>query len=410
MAAWWSCADGAPLIVAAQAAVLAASLLLGGLLPLEDRAREQWPPSGAWRLPVGDAYAISNERPIEPGPFFVLRGLEYEGGRRTHDGADLGCGSAGAPVRAAAAGLVVRAADHGEYGGYGSHIVIAHRLARGELAYSIYAHLRLASLRVRAGQRVNAGQVIARVGATGRVTTPHLHFEVRRAGDLEQRWELARIEDPLAFVHERLPEHRGDTTGVDAYLEWGECAGLLSGGARGDDALTREQWWRMLAAAVRGPVLDPGLDAGALRGALVESALIPPGGSPGSPGAVAHWREVARDLGRARSHGVRTGPAPFRRAAHRALCEQVLGSANPASHLAAFSGRDRHPTVTEAVLLLADLGGPQPEPPKPPKVARRPATGGAHPPTAPTRTTRRRPRTADSTLTMPVPPDSAHAH
>lgn len=283
----------------------------------------------------------------------------------------MGCGLAGGPVRAAAAGLVVRAADHGEYGGYGSHIVLAHRLAEGALVYSVYAHLRLASLRVRAGQRVHAGQIIARVGATGRVTTPHLHFEVRSADDLEQRWELTRVEDPLAYVHDRLPVHRGDTTGVDAYLEWGECAGLLSGGARTEDALTRENWWRMLAAAVRGPVLDPALEPGALQRALTASGVLPPEASGGSPGAPATWTEVARDLGRARSHGVRSGPAPFRRAVHRRMCEQQFGTPNPAARMAALAGRQGRPSVTEAVLLLAELGGPQPDPPKPARPASR---------------------------------------
>lgn len=301
----------------------------------------------------------------------MLRGLEFEGGHVTHQGADMGCGLAGAPVRAAAAGLVVRAADHGEYGGYGSHIVLAHRLAEGALVYSVYAHLRLASLRVRAGQRVQAGQVLARVGATGRVTTPHLHFEVRSADDLEQRWELTHVEDPLAYVHERLPAHRGDTTGVDAYLEWGECAGLLSSGARTEDALTRENWWRMLAAAVRGPVLDPALEPGALQRALTSSGVLPPEARSGSPGAPASWTEVARDLGRARSHGVRSGPAPFRRTQHRRMCDQQFGTPSPAAHMAALAGRDGRPSVTDAVMLLADLGGPQPDPPKPARPASR---------------------------------------
>lgn len=309
-------------------------------------------------------------------------------------------------MRAAAAGLVVRAADHGEYGGYGSHIVLAHRLAEGALVYSAYAHLRLASLRVRAGQRVHAGQIIARVGATGRVTTPHLHFEIRRADDLEQRWELTSVEDPLAYVHERLPVHRGDTTGVDAYLEWAEYAGLLSSGARTEDALTRENWWRMLAAAVRGPVLDPALEPGALQRALASSGVLPSEARDGSPGAPATWTEVARDLGRARSHGVRSGPAPFRRAAHRRMCEQRLGTPNPAAHMAALAGREGRPSVTEAVLLLAELGGPQPDPPKPARTAsRRTDARGKREPAPASRPTKPAHVAPDS---VPKPTPAAH--
>ena len=381
--------------------------LLGGLLPLDAHTRAQWPPAGAWRLPVGDPYAISNDRPVEPGPFFVLRGVEWDGDRAAHQGADIGCGRAGDLVRAAAAGIVVRAADHGEYGGYGTHVVVAHRLEDGVLAYSVYAHLRLASLRVRAGQRVQAGQVMARVGATGRVTAPHLHFEVRVAHDPGERWELTQVEDPLAFVEERLPTHRGDTTGVECYLEWGENAGLLGNGARGDDALTHETWWRMIAAAMRGPVLDPGLDAGTLHRALADARVLatkdggPPGGLP------AAWPEVARDLGRMRALGVRTGPAPLRRAPHRELCESVLGSAAPASRTAALSARAGRPTVAEAVVLIADLGGPRPEPPKPKPVVKRPPVRRrvSAKPAAPVRA----PHAADSAGARPVAPDtSAH--
>ena len=377
--------------------------LLGGLLPLDAHTRAQWPPAGAWRLPVGDPYAISSERPAEPGPFFVLRGVEWDGDRAAHQGADIGCGRAGDPVRAAAAGIVVRAADHGEYGGYGTHVVVAHRLADGVLAYSVYAHLRMASLRVRAGQRVQAGQVVARVGATGRVTAPHLHFEVRIARDPGERWELTQVEDPLAFVEERLPTHRGDTTGVECYLEWGENAGLLGSGARADDALTRETWWRMLAAAVRGPVLDPGLDAGTLHRALVDARVLAREGGP-SGGTPATWSEVARDVGRLRALGVRTGHAPLRRAPHRTLCESQLGSPAPASRTAALTARSGRPTVADGVVLIADLGGPRPEPPKPkpavkrPLARRRPSGAPAAPGGAP--------HAADSAAASPVAPDT----
>ncbi len=359
--------------------MLAVSLMLGGLLPLDASTRAQWPPAGAWRMPVGDAYAIPDQRPVAPGPFFILRGVEWDGDRASHQGADLGCGRAGDPVRAAAGGVVVRVADHGEYGGYGTHLVLAHRLAGGVLAYSVYAHLRLASVRVRPGQRVHAGQIVARVGATGRVTTPHLHFEVRIANDPEERWEHARVEDPLAFVTERLPVHRGDTTGVDAYLEWGECGALLSGGARATDAMTREMWWRMLAAAVRGPVLDPGLGPSELRDALIESGILADDAAGESSSTPVSWHDLARDLGRARVLGVRCGNSPLRRVPHREMCRDVIGMPAPATSIASLAGRTGHPTVEEAIVLIADLGGPRaqaPNPPKPPKrTAKLPLTG-----------------------------------
>lgn len=357
--------------------MLAAALMLGGLLQLDAHTREQWPPSGAWRLPVGDPYSVANERPATPGPFFVLRGVEWDGNRASHQGADLGCGLAGTPVRAAAAGVVVRVGDHGEHGGYGTHVVLAHRLAGGVLAYSVYAHMRVASLRVRAGQRVQAGQMLGRVGMTGRATAPHLHFELRAAEDPAERWELARVEDPLAFVIERLPSHRADSVGVGALLEWGECAALLSPGAQADDALTREAWWRMVAAAVKGPMLDPGLGAGPMRDSLIAKNLLPRSAAEGGTALPASWREVSRDLARMRRRGLRLGSGPLRKAQHRAVCEELFDSPMPTVQPAALNTRIGRPTLAQAVALIADLSGPVPEPARP---AARPAPRRVVPP------------------------------
>ncbi|MFE1879461.1 transglycosylase family protein [Streptomyces diastatochromogenes] len=76
----------------------------------------------------------------------------------------------GTSVHAAAAGHVVAA---GWGGSYGYQVVIRHADGR----YTQYAHL--SAISVRAGQSVTAGQRIGRSGATGNVTGPHLHFEVR---------------------------------------------------------------------------------------------------------------------------------------------------------------------------------------------------------------------------------------
>jgi murein DD-endopeptidase MepM/ murein hydrolase activator NlpD len=89
---------------------------------------------------------------------------------RNHDGIDIAA-KEGAPVQAAADGEVLFAANKG---GYGNLILVRH--ANGLI--TVYAHNQ-ANL-VRPGQRVRAGQTIAKVGKTGRATGPHLHFEVRR--------------------------------------------------------------------------------------------------------------------------------------------------------------------------------------------------------------------------------------
>lgn len=87
-----------------------------------------------------------------------------------NDGIDIAAPS-GTPVRATAAGQVIYS-DH--LRGYGNLIIVRHR---GGFA-SVYAHNRRNL--VRPGQKVTRRQVIAEVGDTGRVTSPHLHFEIRR--------------------------------------------------------------------------------------------------------------------------------------------------------------------------------------------------------------------------------------
>jgi murein DD-endopeptidase MepM/ murein hydrolase activator NlpD len=92
---------------------------------------------------------------------------------RIHTGIDFGAGE-GTPILAAADGTVVSA---GVLGGYGNATVIDH----GSSLATLYGHQ--SRLLVVAGQRVKRGQVIGLVGHTGFATGPHLHFEVRVAGN-----------------------------------------------------------------------------------------------------------------------------------------------------------------------------------------------------------------------------------
>jgi len=87
-----------------------------------------------------------------------------------HSGRDLAAPE-GTPVVAALSGRVV---SSGDAGGYGLAIEIEHDNPR---RHTLYGHL--SELYVREGDRVRQGEVIGRVGSTGRSTGPHLHFEVR---------------------------------------------------------------------------------------------------------------------------------------------------------------------------------------------------------------------------------------
>ncbi|WP_098012133.1 M23 family metallopeptidase [Streptomyces sp. sk226] len=63
----------------------------------------------------------------------------------------------------------------------GNHVI----LDLGGGTYAVYAHLRRGSLRVRAGDRVRAGQGIGHVGNSGNTTEPHLHFHLMDGPDLD---------------------------------------------------------------------------------------------------------------------------------------------------------------------------------------------------------------------------------
>lgn len=105
-----------------------------------------------------------------------LRGVLYarfgKKGKEPHDGIDLAA-PAGAPVKTAAPGSVIFA---GEQKGYGLIVIVDH----GNDLMTLYAHNR--DLRVKTGQKVREGQVVATVGDSGQTSGPHLHFEVRRDG------------------------------------------------------------------------------------------------------------------------------------------------------------------------------------------------------------------------------------
>lgn len=105
---------------------------------------------------------------VRPGAGRVTSGYGRRWGR-LHAGVDLAAGM-GSPIRAVAAGTVQSA---GTESGYGQAVRVV--LADGTV--TIYGHN--SALLVQAGQRVQAGQQIAREGNSGRSTGPHLHFEVR---------------------------------------------------------------------------------------------------------------------------------------------------------------------------------------------------------------------------------------
>ncbi|MBK0377866.1 M23 family metallopeptidase [Mucilaginibacter segetis] len=105
--------------------------------------------------------------------FFGYRGNPFDfGGKEFHPGIDFK-GHRGDPVKCTASGRVVFA---GRAGGYGNCIRIKH----ANNLETVYGHL--SKIGVKVGQRVTVGDVIGKVGSTGRSTGPHLHYEIRKNG------------------------------------------------------------------------------------------------------------------------------------------------------------------------------------------------------------------------------------
>ena len=114
--------------------------------------------------PVKSAFRFTSQ--------FGYRRDPKTGGRRMHSGVDFAAGM-GTPLYATADGVVTHA---GWQSGYGRLVKIQHEFG----IETRYAHL--SQLRVKVGQRVSRGQRIGDMGASGRVTGVHLHYEVRVGG------------------------------------------------------------------------------------------------------------------------------------------------------------------------------------------------------------------------------------
>ena len=133
-------------------------------------------------IPDGEISSVvysptSGSSSVSVGSGYFTRPLQ--GGRKTqglhgHNGIDFGA-PIGTPVLAAADGTVIIARGSGYNGGYGLYVVVNHPNG----TQTLYGHLSMVNTGV--GESVRKGQIIGKVGNTGRSTGSHLHFEVRGA-------------------------------------------------------------------------------------------------------------------------------------------------------------------------------------------------------------------------------------
>jgi len=334
----------------------AAPLLLAGVLPTPDGAFERWCWSGAFAYPVGDPFRLAVAAPRGTPPFEITRGFSEPEGKRRHEGADFSNGRGGDVVRATAHGLVVLAEPR-DTADFGSRIVIAHRLPDGTLAYSVYAHLQPGSVQVREGERVWLAEPIARVGHSGNASGDHLHFELRRPQNLEERWEHTRAVDPLPFLAAWLPGHRADTSRIGRTLVWAEEASLIGPRDDGNQPLTRAAWWEMLARAARHPAFELESRPDSLRLELIDCSVLPMRAESRGEERV-RWKEVARDVRRLKALGVRLPPPSLAIGLQRVACERAFGSPRPLDRLKVIAKATVPVARADACLLLAELATP----------------------------------------------------
>lgn len=133
------------------------------------------------RMGASLARMYAMERGLQTVPQVLPASLQYissgfgyredpiDGGAAFHSGLDFR-GPVGAPIHAAAKGIVSFA---GQRSGYGNCIEIDH----GNGLLTRYAHM--SAFRAQVGEQVSAGETIGAIGSSGRSTGPHLHFEVR---------------------------------------------------------------------------------------------------------------------------------------------------------------------------------------------------------------------------------------
>ena len=118
----------------------------------------------AWPIAKSGTYITSG---------YGSREHPIQGVVRNHSGIDIGNAGFGAPVIAAADGVVTMA---DWYGGYGNCVMINH----GNGISTLYGHGQ--TILTTVGTEVKKGDLIMEVGSTGNSTGPHVHFEVRING------------------------------------------------------------------------------------------------------------------------------------------------------------------------------------------------------------------------------------
>ena len=134
-----------------------------------------WPVTGSYTQGFFDTFSG-----MDAGSYYDQNNVQqyfagyYATGSKLHRAIDIGCAT-GTPVRASRGGTAYTYGSTSHF--YGYYVIIDH----GSGYFSLCAHL--SSFAVSSGTAVSTGQVVAYSGATGNVTGPHVHFEIRHTGN-----------------------------------------------------------------------------------------------------------------------------------------------------------------------------------------------------------------------------------
>jgi murein DD-endopeptidase MepM/ murein hydrolase activator NlpD len=144
------------------------------------------------------ALMVPSSPPLEVGASsgFGFRADPFTGRAALHTGLDFPA-ETGTPIQAAAGGIVVTKESHPAYG---NMLEVDH----GNGLITRYAHC--SSIDVEVGALVRRGQVVAKVGNTGRSTGPHLHFEVLVEGAPQDPAQFLARNAPAAKEFARRPQ------------------------------------------------------------------------------------------------------------------------------------------------------------------------------------------------------------
>jgi hypothetical protein len=187
------------------------------------------PPAPRAAVPEAPRHAVF-ARPIAGGdgnPFIDATyryGSTMGGAFQQHQGVEFN-NPPGTPVRAVADGVVVFAGKAEQ----GANTVAIRHDQRQDAQYIFSAYYHNSTLTVRAGQRVRAGEVIARVGNTGRATNNHLHLEIH----VSPQPDSAQIVN----ANERFPPH---TVNPQLWIEPMPGTGIVAAAW----SMRRVSWYR----------------------------------------------------------------------------------------------------------------------------------------------------------------------